>query len=296
MLVIIIIGITVLIAVASRIAAREWFERANLGKLPRNADGIIVGAEPLELPGTGDAALLLIHGFGDTPQTLRILAEHLHSLGYTVRVPLLTGHGRSLSTFVETTATQWIEDVNGAFVDLHREYARVGIVGLSMGGALAVILARQQRDAQTLTLLSPYVTTPGFVRKISQWPRAVGWLLPYFPGLGERSIRDSEAATASLAYGALNATVLGQLTAVVDRAAAALPELELPVLMIQSRQDNRIPEAAAARTFERIGSPQKEMVWMANSGHVITVDRERDRVKELVADWLATQLPLKQRG
>ena len=294
MLVIVIIGITVLIAVGSRVAAREWFERANLGRRQRNANGIIVGAEAIDLRSEGDAALLLIHGFGDTPQTLRIIANHLHSIGYGVHVPLLTGHGRSLSEFVESTSAQWIEDVNRAFDDVRGRYARVGIVGLSMGGALAVILARQQRDAKSLTLLSPYITMPGLVRGITRWPRAIGFLLPYFPGLGERSIRDSEAATESLAYGALNAKVLGELAAVVDRAAEALPRLDLPVLMIQSRHDNRIPAAAAARTFERIGSSRKEIVWMADSGHVITVDRERDRVMQIVATWLQTALPLKQ--
>ena len=295
MLVIVIIGITVLIAVASRLIARQWFERANLGRLQRNSSGVIVGAEAIELRGDGDAGLLLVHGFGDTPQTLRAMAEHLHSLGYSVQVPLLTGHGRSLPEFVQSSATQWVEDAQTAFNDLRRHHARVGIVGLSMGGAIAVIVARQQRDVRALALLSPYLTMPGIVRGVAKWPRAIGWLLPYFPGLGERSIRDPQAATASLAYGALNAKVLGGLAAIVDRGASALPELDLPVLMIQSRQDNRIPAVAAARTFEQIGSGKKEIIWMDNSGHVITVDRERDQVMKLVADWLSKTLPLGER-
>lgn len=296
MLVIVVIGILVLIGAAARFATVRWFESANRRTHPRNSNGVIIGAEPIEMPGESDAGVLLIHGFGDTPQTLRPVADHLHGLGYGVMAPLLSGHGRSLREFVQSRADDWIAESRETLDRLQQQYARVAIVGLSMGGAIAVILAADYPKAASLTLLSPYLTMPDFVRRVLRWPRIVGWLLPYFPGLGERSIRDPRAASESRAYGAMNAKVLAELMAVADRASGLLETLELPVLMIQSRQDNRIREISGARSFAQIGSRNKKMIWISESGHVITVDHERDRVLAEVADWLADTMPVVERS
>lgn len=296
MLVIVIIGIVMLIGASARLAASRWFESANRQSHPRTANGVMLGAEPIEMPGDSDAGVLLIHGFGDTPQTLHPVADHLHALGYGVLAPLLPGHGRSLREFVRSNTEEWLAESRTALDRLNARYARVGIVGLSMGGAIAVILAVESPNTAALTLLSPYLTMPEFVRRVSRWPRVMSWLLPYFPGFGDRSIHDGRAAAESRAYGAMNAKVLGELATIVDRAAAVLGALELPVLMIQSRQDNRIPEVAGAQTFARIGSSNKKMVWISESGHVITVDRDRDRVLSEVAEWLVKTMPVTERS
>ena len=60
----------------------------------------------------------------------------------------------------------------------------------------------------------------------------------------------------------------------------------MPTLVVQSRHDNRIPPDAAARAFEMLGAPVKELAWTDIGGHVITVDVGRERVFALVEDWL----------
>ena len=69
-------------------------------------------------------------------------------------------------------------------------------------------------------------------------------------------------------------------------AAAALPAIHTPTLMIHSREDNRLSPEEAQRAFDRIGSREKQLVWLTGAGHVITVDYGKERVFELVADWL----------
>jgi alpha-beta hydrolase superfamily lysophospholipase len=53
------------------------FER----RLPVGANGIIPGAESFRLEGSSDNAVLLLHGFGDTPRTLEYLARALADVG-----------------------------------------------------------------------------------------------------------------------------------------------------------------------------------------------------------------------
>ena len=55
-------------------------------------DGVVIGGEGFVLSRGGAPAILLIHGAGDTPQTLRYLASALHTQGFHVAVPLLPGH------------------------------------------------------------------------------------------------------------------------------------------------------------------------------------------------------------
>ena len=71
------------------------------------ADGIVVGAEPVTLTGTRPGAVLLLHGYNDSPQSLHFIAAALHAGGWSVRVPLLPGHGRRLQDWAATNATEW---------------------------------------------------------------------------------------------------------------------------------------------------------------------------------------------
>src|SRR5437773_7677925 len=74
--------------------------------LARGPDGIILGAASIDLPRPDAPAVLLLHGAGDTPQTLRGLAHHLHGRGYHVCAPLLPGHGRAIEEFSHVSAVQ----------------------------------------------------------------------------------------------------------------------------------------------------------------------------------------------
>ena len=50
---------------------------------------ILPGAETIDLQEEGSHGVLLLHGFGDTPQTLALLARRLRKSGYSILAPLL---------------------------------------------------------------------------------------------------------------------------------------------------------------------------------------------------------------
>lgn len=286
MLVLLTTAIALVIAMVSLALAGWWFERWDVSRRVRGKDGLVPGAEPFELDADGEEGLLLLHGFGDTPQTLRSLGAHLHGQGYGVTAPLLPGHGRSVRQFGSSNLADWLEEAQVALGALRRRYPRVGIVGLSMGGALGVVLAASHSDIRAMVLIAPYLSVPERVRRMVRWRHIVGRLLPYFPALGSGSIHDAAARAENLAYGALNVRVLAELVATVDRAVAASADVNIPVLVLQSRQDNRIPAEAAQRAFDRLGTTNKELKWFEGCGHILTVDYQRDRVAAETADFL----------
>ena len=272
-------------AALARAAYPRVVERRQEVRRPIGNDGLIVGAAPIELLRPNAMGVLLVHGAGDTPQSLAALARYLHQRGFSVRAPLLAGHGRRLSALAQGSAEQWHADIRREFDLLRTTNEQIAVVGLSMGGALAIKLATE-RELQALVLLSPYVAMPRFAQALARSTEAWGWLLPYFSSLGARSIRDPQAASQALGHGILTPAILRGLHAAMNDAVVALPDVRSPTLVIQSREDNRISPENAERGFALLGAAEKRLVWTNGAGHVITVDFGHQRVFELTADWI----------
>jgi carboxylesterase len=154
-----------------------------------------------------------------------------------------------------------------------------------MGGGLAIALAAE-REIEALVLLAPYVEMPPVVDRLAKSSIFWGWLVPYFSTRGQESIHDPKAAKEGLGHGILTPAALRAIAQVVQAADDALPRVKCPTLIIQSREDNRIPPEIAERGFARLGAQVKRFVWTTGAGHVITVDYGRERVFELTAQWI----------
>jgi carboxylesterase len=274
-------------------------ERDALARLPIGEDGIIPGAQAIELSrNTPESpAVLLLHGAGDTPQTLRYLAAFLHDRGYAVHAPLLPGHGRTVREFASVSADAWTNAAREHLRALRERHEWTAVVGLSMGGALAVQLAAETPDLPALGLLAPYLSMPLHARRAARWASLWGPLVPYVPALPKgstRSIHDPGESAQSLSYGVFSARALHALWITVQRATDALPRVNVPTLMVQSREDNRISVAEGQRAFDRLGSRDKRLVWTEGAGHVLTVDYGKERVFALLAEWLDARRQLRQ--
>src|SRR5689334_25329875 len=98
----------------------------------RSADAAIIkGAETIDLQEEGSHGVLLLHGFGDTPQTLSLLARRLAKNGYGVFAPLLPGHGRDMAAFQRARAEEWIEAAKQSLRRMRERCPVGGLVGLS---------------------------------------------------------------------------------------------------------------------------------------------------------------------
>jgi carboxylesterase len=275
-----------LLAIVARASYPRMLERREAERHPVGPDGIILGAEPILLKRDGAPAILCIHGGGDTPQAMREMANHLHENGFAVQVPLLEGHGRELRAMRTFDAEKWRAQVRREFDVLRSRHSWVGVAGLSLGGALALDLAAERGDVGALVLLAPYVAAPQLVRVLAQTRHVWGALVPYLPSQGGRSIHDPSAAARALTYGLVTPSQLHAVSRAADFAEAALSRVKAPTLVIQSREDNRIPVDVATRAFEKLGATEKRFVWTEGAGHVITVDYGKDRVFAQTAEWM----------
>src|SRR3954471_13856831 len=249
-------------------------------------DGIVIGGAGVTLARENAPAVLLIHGAGDTPQTLRYLGEYLYDRGFHVEAPLLPGHGRSLRDFMRVRADDLTNAARNAYRDLRERHEWTAIIGLSMGGALAVQVAAEVPDIPVLGLAAPYLEMPRRIARAARIAWLWGPLVPIVESTDGVSVFDADERGKSLAYGVFTASALHALYETVRRASLKSPSVKAPTLVVQSREDNRISVAAAERAFARIGATEKRLEWVSGASHVITVDFGRERVFELLASWL----------
>lgn len=273
---------------------RQWRalrrEQSFARRFPRGADGVIIGAEAREFAGSPTRALLLFHGYNDSPQSLAGVAERIaREGGWTVRLPLLAGHGRTLREFDAWTPEEVLAAAREEYRALCERFPTVAIGGLSMGGAIAMILAAEV-SASAVVLYAPMLFEPTPMKWV-RWSSGIWTLFTrYVSGGGSRSIHDPDAMRRIIAYGASTRRSVLTLDRLAQACEVALPKVEEPVLIIQSREDNRLPMAQSELAFSRIGSRDLTVEWRTGAGHVLTVDFGWEEVAMQTVRWLDERL------
>ncbi len=118
-------------------------------------------------------AVLLCHGYKGYPgELIRPGVDLFEKKGYDVYCPRYPGHGTSNKDFLSSKAEDWVGTAYDAYVHLASEYEKVSVVGHSMGGAVATIIA-DAFSVDTLVLLAPALVIPAI-------PRKTIWLLKHF--------------------------------------------------------------------------------------------------------------------
>ena len=287
-------------AVALLGAAGRWYRRSVSASIrdrfERGPDGVIKGAESVHRTGRNDAAILLVHGGGDTPQTLTHFIKAFSDRGYSIAAPLLPGHGRDLSAFDSHDADAWYAAVAREFDALRRSHEWVGVVGLSMGGALSARLAAETGQVDALVLASPYLSMPAAGSALARTASFWGALFPVIRTATDRSVLDPAARAVSLGYGAFTYRSLRALALTARRGFAALPQISAPTLVMQSTTDNRISTRATQRAFDMLGAADKKLEWIQGAGHVITVDYGWERVVDSAMSWMESHRAEKRLG
>lgn len=227
---------------------------------------LLPDAEPFSADG-GPIGVVVSHGFTGNPSSLRPWADHLAAAGYTVRLPLLPGHGGTWQETNKTRWPQWYATIESAFLELRERCERVFAVGLSMGGTLVTRLAEQHPDEVAgLVLVNPAYATRRFDAKFAPY---ITWAIKSRPAIGgdiKKPGVDEEAAdrTPVVAFASLQKlwkTTLKDLSAV-----------RAPVLMYRSREDHVVDDLSAKLLKERAVNTTVREVILENSYHVATLD------------------------
>jgi len=237
--------------------------------------------------------VLCLHGFTGTPFDVEPLACALESCGYLIAAPMLPGHGGNVANLAATGADEWLSAADAELTRLaSTSGTRVAIAGASMGALLAVRLARRRPDAVAALVLmaAPLRWRPIDrirVRFLSRFYAMVGMPNAAVAKKGGIGIADPEMRARAPSLTELPIAGLDQLITLSDAAAADLPHVTSPVLVIHGRLDRGVSLQVSEQLASRLGSPIVERLWLDNSAHIVAADRERVLVADRVSAFLA---------
>lgn len=234
---------------------------------------ILPGAEPFSADGD-DVAVLLVHGFTGSPQSLRDWAEHHAAAGHTVRLPRLPGHGTTWQELNVTRWQDWYACVERELLDLAAGH-RVVVAGMSLGGGLAVRLAQTHPAlVEGLVLVNPAISSED--RRLALLP-VLRHLVPSFPAIGNDIRLEGPQ---ELAYPRTPLHAAWSVTRFFEVVRADLAAVQAPVLLFRSAVDHVVPASSSAALLAGISSADATEVVLEDSYHVATLDHDAQRIRE----------------
>jgi carboxylesterase len=233
---------------------------------------ILPGAEPFSHDGN-DVGVLMCHGFTGCPQSLRPWAQSLADAGYTVRLPLLPGHGTTWQDLNRTRWTDWYGTVSATLDELNDRCRAVVVAGLSMGGALALRLAAQRGpDVAAVVVVNPAVKAEDL--RLKALP-VLQYVLPSLPGIGSDI---KKPGVSELAYSRNPLRALYSLTRLWADVVPDLPRVIQPMLLLRSTQDHVVPASSSALVLRQVSSADVHEVLCEQSYHVATLDNDAELI------------------
>jgi len=235
---------------------------------------VMPGAEPFHHEG-GRVGALLCHGFTGTPQSLRPWAEHLAAAGLTVALPRLPGHGTTLAEANLTHYEDWVAELERNLARLRETCDEVFVMGLSMGGTLAIRLAEVHGDAIAgLVLVNPSLLTKRPDRFLLPVMR---WLIPSWPGIGSDIKKDGPV---ELAYDKIPVKASYQLSRLWLTTRADLDKVTQPILVFRSTEDHVVEPDSCVMLRDKVSSTDLHEVLLEDSYHVATLDNDAPTIFE----------------
>lgn len=226
----------------------------------------------------GKRAVLLLHGFTGNSSDVRQLGRFLQKKGYTSYAPQYEGHAAPPEEILKSSPFVWFKDaLDGYDFLVDKGYDEIVVAGLSLGGCYALKLSLNRDVKGIVTMCSPmYIKTEGAMFKgVLEYARN----FKKYEGKDEATIQkemDNFKPTDTLKE------LQGQIQDVREH----IDEVMDPLLVIQAEQDQMINTDSANIIYNESESDDKDIKWYANSGHVITIDKEKELVFEDVYNFL----------
>ncbi|HEY4292476.1 alpha/beta hydrolase [Luteibacter sp.] len=252
----------------------------------------------------GRDGVLLVHGLGRTPDEMRLVGKGLNRAGFTVVGVQLAGHGGDEDTLLASGWKDWYASVETAAAELSGQVDRVFVAGASMGSLLALRLAAMRPE--WVAGVGVYGATFRYDGWSAGWATRMAFLLPLFKRLGigrhrrflrwppqgfrEERLRQPFSRGVSPWPGAASGHAGDPWHALAETVELArdvrrrLPAVLAPCFIAHAL-DDEVASASNADLVARHVRGPVEMLLLADSSHMITIDRERRMLIERSADF-----------
>jgi uncharacterized protein len=227
---------------------------------------------------------LLCHGFlsNKNSTTNKTLTRLLNEQGLATFRFDFFGQGDSEGPFEDITTTLAVHQAEAA-LDLvtARGYDRIGLVGSSFGGLVAILTAARRRDLACLALKCPVVDFAEELRltfgleALAQW-RATDTIPNIMGGADRVRLKYDfyEDCLEQIAYGPAE-------------------RISIPTLIVQGERDECVPLHQSKRLYDALKGP-KRLALLPEADHQFTRGEDFHQMTTSISDWIVTHLTVKR--
>jgi len=217
------------------------------------------------------------------------MGEYLSSQGFTSLGIRLTGHATRPEDMIRSHYQDWITSVEDGYQLLSGLSDMIFLIGLSMGGILALEMATRLNVAGVFAMSTP-VRLPDdprlkFIKLISLFFKYMPKHKPEDPP--DQGWFDKQSYAGHKSYPLNPMRSIAELNALMAIMRQDLPLLTVPVFLVHSRDDDYVVKGSMQWIYDHVGSQDKNMLWVAGSGHVIPREPARQQVFEAAADFIS---------
>jgi carboxylesterase len=230
-------------------------------------------------------AVLLLHGFTGIPRELSKVGDALATQDYACYAPRYPGHGTDRADFLSTGAEDWLRRAIDAYLDLRSEYETVHVLGHSMGGLIATIVAATF-NAPRLILLAPAF------KVARQTGTNFSPFFSFFTPVKRKNRKNQETDPVrrqlfedywsdDLVAG------VAQLRFLQKAASRDLLRIHSKILLVMGGKDDVVPASVGPYIEKRaLGAASFESRVISDGGHSFPTYEGSDETARIIVDWM----------
>lgn len=255
-------------------------------QLPR----IMQGAEPYFSAGDRVGCLIL-HGFMASPNEVLWAGKALADAGRTVYIPRQPGHGIDPTHMPRMRWQDWYAQAVDGYHILSQTCERVYVIGHSMGGLLALLLAAEYPAHGAVIAAAPVTVPDGLMR----YGRLMAPFKPYtqHPSTEEfhamvraEQERRNEPPNGRVHYAKWSSRAVYELYTLIGVANNHLPRIDKPLLLLYATDDQTVPVTDSDIIAQTVKSEHIHQCVIEEGGHLTYLDIGRQAAIEATLGFI----------
>ncbi len=214
------------------------------------------------------------------------MGEYLNRQGFSALGVRVAGHATCLADLAHTRLADWLACVEDGFHLLSGLTDVIFLIGLSMGGNLTLLSSTWLDVVGVVAMSTPFPRRRDMLFRFASPLSLVLPVLPKPEGRRGSGGWFGDAWKEHVSYPVYPLRSVCEMSWLLARMRAALPDVKVPVLLIQSRDDHPVIRDSMPKIHARLGSTNKQMLWMEGSGHTLTEEPPREQVFQAATEFI----------
>lgn len=220
-------------------------------------------------------AVLIIHGFMGEVSEVEYLSNYI-KLNTNIDSYTFTLPGHDKHTIRDVNYIEWLEASKEMLNQLETKYNKIYIIGHSMGGVIASILAKENKRIKKLVLVAPAYIYLDFNENLDNIKSII-----------KNPIKNKERYSEAT-YKVMNTSISSMLEfkKLIKKYYDVPKEINCDTLIIQGEKDAVVPVKSSIYVYDSILSKHKYLKIIPNETHGLLYGKKKEEVSRYITSYL----------